>query len=137
MTVESYATDGFLSPVDISTADEAANHRTLLQQAEAKIGALHYRTKIHTILTSPLAVATDERALDVAETLIGPDILVYNVTYIIKEAGAPAHVSWHQDLTYWGVRRRRPGVHVACPVTGNGRQRLHEDAAGQPPARPV
>ena len=30
------------------------------------------------------------------------DILLYNITYIIKEPHAPAHVSWHQDLTYWG-----------------------------------
>ena len=35
--------------------------------------------------------------------MIGPNILLYNVTYIIKEAQAPSHVSWHQDLTYWGL----------------------------------
>jgi ectoine hydroxylase-related dioxygenase (phytanoyl-CoA dioxygenase family) len=37
------------------------------------------------------------------EQMIGPNILLYNVTYIIKEAQAPSHVSWHQDLTYWGL----------------------------------
>ena len=41
--------------------------------------------------------------LDVVEQMIGPDILLYNVTYIIKEANSLSHVSWHQDLTYWGL----------------------------------
>ena len=27
---------------------------------------------------------------------------MYNVTYVIKEAKSVSHVSWHQDLTYWG-----------------------------------
>lgn len=28
--------------------------------------------------------------------------MLYNVTYIIKEPHSKSHVSWHQDLTYWG-----------------------------------
>ena len=43
--------------------------------------------------------AADKTVLDIVESMIGPDILLYNVTYIIKEANAPSHVSWHQDLT--------------------------------------
>jgi phytanoyl-CoA hydroxylase len=99
---EHYARDGFLSPVDILTAREAAKHRTRMEEAEAKIGPVHYKPKAHTILRSPLALATDPRVLDVVEALIGPDILLHNVTYIVKEAGSSAHVSWHQDLTFWG-----------------------------------
>ncbi|MEL7430190.1 MAG: phytanoyl-CoA dioxygenase family protein, partial [Pseudomonadota bacterium] len=41
--------------------------------------------------------------LDVVEQMIGPDILLFNATYIIKEPHSPSHVSWHQDLTYWGL----------------------------------
>ena len=41
--------------------------------------------------------------LDVVEQLLGPDILLYNSGYTVKEAGAKSHVSWHQDLTYWGL----------------------------------
>ena len=40
--------------------------------------------------------------LNMVEQMIGPNILLYNVTYIMKEARAPSHVVWHQDLTYWG-----------------------------------
>ena len=99
---ERYARDGFLSPVDILSAAEAAGHRARMEAAEAEIGPLHYKSKVHTILRSPLELATHPRVLDLAEALIGPDILVYNATYIVKEAGSDSHVSWHQDLTYWG-----------------------------------
>lgn len=100
--VQRYSKDGFLSPVDILSTDEAAYHRARMEEAESKIGPLHYKAKVHTILRSPLLLARDARVLDVVEALIGPDILVYNVTYIVKEPNSPSHVSWHQDLTYWG-----------------------------------
>ena len=97
-----FARDGFLSPVDILTAVEAAGHRARMEEVEAKFGPLHYEHKIHTVLCSPYELAVDPRALDIVESLIGPDILLQNVTYIVKEANSPGHVSWHQDLTYWG-----------------------------------
>jgi phytanoyl-CoA hydroxylase len=99
---ESYARNGYLAPVAILSEDEAAHHRARLEAAEAKIGPLHYKAKAHTILRSPFELATHPRVLDLVEALIGPDILLHNVTYIVKEAGALSHVSWHQDLTYWG-----------------------------------
>lgn len=98
-----YERDGFLSPVDIVTPAEAAEHRAALEAAEAKIGPLHYKSKAHTILRSPLALATKKEVLDLVERMIGPDILLYNATYIIKEPQTDAHVSWHQDLTFWGL----------------------------------
>ena len=99
---ENFARDGFLTAVDILTAEAAAAHRADMEEAEAKFGPLHYEFKIHTILCSPYQLAAHRRVLDVVESLIGPDILLYNSTYIVKEPSSPAHVSWHQDLTYWG-----------------------------------
>jgi len=98
-----YDTRGYLSGIDIIDADEASKHRAQLEHAEQKIGPMHYLTKVHTILSSPAQLAIHPRILDVVEQLIGPDILIYNVTYIIKEASTKSHVSWHQDLTYWGL----------------------------------
>ena len=98
-----YRRDGFLSPVRIIGQGEAGNHRRRLEQAEASVGKLHYQAKVHTLLRSPLELATHPGALDVVEALLGPNILIWNVTYIIKEPRTPAHVSWHQDLTYWGL----------------------------------
>ena len=95
--------DGYLSGVPILTASEAAAHRRRLERAEASFGPLHYRAKVYTILRSPLQLATHPRVLDTVTALIGPDVLLWNATYIVKEPGTPAHVSWHQDLAYWGL----------------------------------
>ncbi len=97
-----FAGDGFLSPVELFSAQEARAHRQRLEAIERAAGPMHYKTKVHTILTSPYELACDPRVLDVVEELLGRDILLYNVTYIVKEAHSDSHVSWHQDLTYWG-----------------------------------
>ncbi|MCZ6471530.1 MAG: phytanoyl-CoA dioxygenase family protein [Gammaproteobacteria bacterium] len=98
-----YNDQGYLSGIDIINADEVAEHRSQLENAEQQIGSMHYLAKVHTILTSPAKLVSHPRILDIVEQLIGPDILVYNATYIIKEANAKSYVSWHQDLTYWGL----------------------------------
>ena len=96
-----YLQQGYLSPVVIIDSDETAWHRAQLGHTEQQIGKLHYRSKIHTVMTSTAVLASLKKVLDVVEQLIGPDILVYNVTSIIKEANTETHVTWHQDLTYW------------------------------------
>ena len=98
-----YERDGYVSAVPLISETEAAAHRARLEEAETKVGNLHYKAKVHTLLTSPLELATAPQTLDIVEQMVGPDILLYNVTYIIKEPNTPSHVSWHQDLTYWGL----------------------------------
>ena len=41
--------DGFVSPVQIITTQEAAEHRARMEWAEARIGPLHYKPKAHTM----------------------------------------------------------------------------------------
>ena len=98
-----YERDGYVSGIELLNQQDALAHRKRLETAETDFGNMHYKSKIHTLLTSPLELATMPTMLDIVEQMIGPDILLYNVTYIIKEANSPSHVSWHQDLTYWGL----------------------------------
>ena len=98
-----YKVNGFASPIRLLSSLEANQHRKALEDAEAIVGKIHYRSKIHTVLTSPFKLATLSTVLDIVERIIGPNILLYNVTYIIKEANDRSHISWHQDLTYWGL----------------------------------
>lgn len=98
-----YEKQGFLSPLTILSAAQAARHRRHIEDAERHIGPAHYKAKMHTILKSPCELATHPDILDVVEQILGADILLYNTTYIIKEPRTQAHVSWHQDLTYWGL----------------------------------
>lgn len=98
-----YDRDGYATAVPILSAEEAQRHRMALEGLEARKGGLHYKAKLHTVMTSPFELATHPMVLDVVEALIGPDILLYDVTYIIKEPHSPGFVSWHQDLTFWGL----------------------------------
>jgi len=98
-----YERDGYVSGVRLLPEEDALSHRTRMENAEQSFGNMHYKSKAHTILTSPLELSTTPSTLDIVEQMIGPDILLYNVTYIIKEANTPTHVSWHQDLTFWGL----------------------------------
>jgi ectoine hydroxylase-related dioxygenase (phytanoyl-CoA dioxygenase family) len=98
-----YHRDGFISGIPILTETEALHHREQLERAETTLGhPLHYLNKVHTAMRSPCELATHPRLLDIVEAILGPDIILYNVTYIIKEPNSRAFVSWHQDLTYWG-----------------------------------
>jgi len=85
------------------SSDKAAQHRAAFEQGEAELGPLHYIDKVHTVMRSPFEIVSDPGVLDVVESMIGPNILLYNSTYIVKEPGAPSFVAWHQDLTYWGL----------------------------------
>ena len=100
---ERYHRDGFVSGIPILSKDESLQHREQLEGAETTLGhSLHYFNKVHTVMRSPYQLATHPNLLDAVEAILGPDILLYNVTYIIKEPNSRTFVSWHQDLTYWG-----------------------------------
>jgi len=99
---QEYNQNGFISPVRIISSEEAKKHRSILENTEKILGNMHYQSKIHTILKSAYELATHQNILDIVEKAIGPNILLHNTTYIIKEPQTPAFVSWHQDLTYWG-----------------------------------
>ena len=66
-------------------------------------GRLHYVSKAHLLLDFAYRLATHSSVLDTVSSIIGPDILLWDSTFIIKEPGDGRKVSWHQDLTYWGL----------------------------------
>ncbi len=97
-----YQRDGFYSPLNLFNIDKAKIYRKYLEDAENKIGPLHYFTKTYTLMKWVYEIATNSILLNSVEELIGKNILLYNATFIIKEPRTKTHVSWHQDLTYWG-----------------------------------
>src|SRR5579872_4907853 len=48
--------------------------------------------------------ATDPEILDLAECLIGPDIILWGVQVFCKPPGDGKEVPWHQDGHYWPIR---------------------------------
>ncbi|WP_425041020.1 phytanoyl-CoA dioxygenase family protein [Primorskyibacter sp. S187A] len=100
---ETYNRQGYLSEVPIIAPQEAAQYRAELEAIEAARGPMHYKAKMHTVLPWVWDLVTHPNILDTVEALIGPDILLYDSEFIIKEPNTPSFVSWHQDLTFWGL----------------------------------
>jgi len=101
--LNAYKSDGYAGRIPVLSREEAAMYRQKLEAAEARLGSLHFKPSLHTLLKSAHELAAHPAILDAVEAVIGPNIMLYDATFIIKEANDPAYVSWHQDLTYWGL----------------------------------
>jgi ectoine hydroxylase-related dioxygenase (phytanoyl-CoA dioxygenase family) len=104
--VERYRKDGFYFPVRVINEREAAAARAKLEAAEASLsealkGAL--RHKPHLLFTWLDAIVRNPAVLDAVEDVIGPNILCWSSLFFTKAARSKTFVSWHQDLTYWGL----------------------------------
>lgn len=107
--VEKYRRDGFLFPLDCLTADEVRYFRDRLETFEREQGDTFgklpnlVRSKSHLLFTWMDDLVRHPKLLDVVESMIGPNILIYHLTSWLKEPHEPSHVSWHQDGTYFGL----------------------------------
>lgn len=101
-----YRRDGFVSPVRIMSEDDAAAYRRELEAFEAAQGGSltgTQRTKACLLFPFVYDMVTRPKLLDAVEDLYGPDILVYQSAAWIKEPETDNFVSWHQDITYFGM----------------------------------
>ena len=108
--VAQYHENGYLCPIDVLSPAEAAENRQALENLERDFGGKlpkpigHYLRSASYLATDvPVRIASDPRILDKVESILGPDILMWGCEYFIKEASSTQIVSWHQDLTYWGM----------------------------------
>ena len=105
---DEYARNGFVCPIDIVSPEEAAELRADLEAAEAEVAddpkklAL-VRGHPARLLPSFAELIRHPRMVAAAQAALGPDLLVWGSGLFIKEANTESYVSWHQDLTYWGL----------------------------------
>ena len=100
---KSYREKGCFFPLSLFSPIEATEHRRRLEEIEGQYGPMHYRTKPYLLMTSANEIARLPELLDAVESLLGHDILLWDSAYVIKEPQNTKFVSWHQDLTYWGL----------------------------------
>jgi non-haem Fe2+, alpha-ketoglutarate-dependent halogenase len=103
--VHQYRQSGYVSPIPVMSPAQADAYRGKLEAAEAsgRLPAGALRTKSHLLLTWVDEIVRSPRVLDPVESIVGPDILVWGTSFFIKEPRNANFVSWHQDLTYWGL----------------------------------
>ncbi|MBX2886999.1 MAG: phytanoyl-CoA dioxygenase family protein [Granulosicoccus sp.] len=104
--IEQFHELGFVSPVDVMSASEAADYRQKLEAAEKKFpDAIHAENRNNAHLAFPFLdeIVHHPIIVGAVEDLIGPDIALWGTVLFIKEANSPGYVSWHQDGTYMGM----------------------------------
>ncbi|MFK7732158.1 MAG: phytanoyl-CoA dioxygenase family protein [Pseudomonadales bacterium] len=103
--------NGFAAGFHAFSESEAMQLRGRVEQLEQDHAAgaggydlnQFFRVNGHLVIPLLAEIAKTERILDIVETLLGPDLMVWSVELFIKEAKSAHTVSWHQDLTYWGM----------------------------------
>ena len=103
-----YERDGFFFPVRVMDARCAAAYRTTLESFEADLSADPETRKLALLNAAYLLPFVDQicrldSVLAPVKQILGPDILVWNAGFFIKEPRTADFISWHQDLTYWGL----------------------------------
>jgi hypothetical protein len=106
-----YRTDGFLFPLDLLDAQQLDHALNQLQRVETsfiptkltKNVSQYLRINAQVLFPFVYAIARLPKMLDRVESILGPNLLIYSAELFIKEPQTPKIVSWHQDLTYWGL----------------------------------
>jgi len=109
--VAQYWRDGFLFPLRVMSEEKAIGLRKTMEDVEARYagkGPAHdvsqyLRTSPHIVMPFASDMALDAAVLDAVEGILGPDLMIWGADFFIKEADTTKIVSWHQDLTYWGL----------------------------------
>lgn len=105
---DQYERDGFVAPIDILSASHTETLRSDLEMAEAELAgnpeklALLYSYPDRLLPTFDRLIRCPE-LISAASAALGSDLMVWSAALFIKEPQSPKIVSWHQDLTYWGL----------------------------------
>lgn len=98
--VERFGAEGYLSGLPMLSAAEATAIRARIERFEATRPAdvaWAFDIKANLLFDWLYDISADASALDMVEDLIGPDILVTNSVFRIKEPGSRTEYGWHQD----------------------------------------
>ncbi len=111
---EYYGEQGYLFPVRVFDDAEVANFRARFDKYVAESrgqleGVIPRERRVvfgqtHLFLHWVFQMVSHPRVLDAVESVLGPDILVWESAWFIKFAKDKAYVSWHQDGTYWSLQ---------------------------------
>ena len=103
--IRQYRDQGYFAPIRVLSGGEASGYRRQLEAAEAsgRLPAGALRSKSNLLLTWVDELVRHPSVLDAVESVIGRDLLCWGTSFFIKEPRNNSFVSWHQDLTYWGL----------------------------------
>ena len=108
---EAYWNDGYLFPIEVADAAQAQAWRDALEEIERDWLdnglplPLNTYKRVNAQVVMPLAceIGLHPPILDAVEGVLGPDVMLYSVEFLTKEAHTKHVVTMHQDLAYWGM----------------------------------
>ena len=107
-TAEIYHRDGFVFPIDALDAGEAQEVRADLERAESELAKDPEKLALLRSYPDRLLPSYDQMMrkatlIEAVKPILGEDLMVWSGGLFIKEANTTHVVTWHQDLTYWGL----------------------------------
>ena len=101
--VTQFEENGYLSPIDVCTSEEADHVRAQWDEIERSEELpttarelIYNRHRDHPFI---LDLVQNHRVLDLVEALIGPNIMLFGTRVICKWPGDDEFVPWHQDVS--------------------------------------
>ena len=103
--IQRYHDKGYVSPIRVLDDDDVAACRSKLEAIEQSDpeAAAALKFKPHLVFTFLDDLIRHPRVLDAVEGVIGENILCWSANFFTKEPKTTNYISWHQDLTYWGL----------------------------------
>ena len=106
--VKTYDQDGFVFPIDVISSDNVRDIRADFELAETELANDPKRLSLLRSYPAKLLPSFDKlirnkNLIAAASSVLGPDLMVWSSGMFIKEANSSKIVTWHQDLTYWGL----------------------------------
>ena len=106
--LHSYREDGFVKPIHAFSPERAVELREDIERIERECADSvdinqYFRVNGQIVIPLLYEMTRTEAVLDAVESVLGPSLLVWSCELFIKEAGSEKIVSWHQDMTYWGM----------------------------------
>lgn len=107
---ERYERDGFFTPIDVMSPRAARALRDDYEAAERLAAgdptkASLLRGSAHNMLPAMYEAVTSPAVVEPVAEVLGQDVLLLKCNMFIKEPNTTHFVSWHQDLTYWGLEQ--------------------------------
>jgi len=103
----SYQAKGYHFPLRAFSEAQALQYRKTLEEIESSYqGDQNLKLAIgqaNSLLPFVDEITRSQAVLNPVKEILGPNILVWNSSFFIKEPNTKDFISWHQDLTYWGL----------------------------------
>lgn len=102
--VAAFRRDGFLFPVSVFSATEAAGWADELLALAAHGVPDHpvpWHQKTYLLLPTLDALLRDPRLTDAVAAVLGEDLLALSADVFVKPARSTRRITWHQDVNFW------------------------------------